>query len=183
MSAETSDPVTEPKGSTLWGILLIAIGLVAIIMPLLMGELVAIFISWVILVSGLLHVVNAIHHRHLQSVWLKAFVGLLYTGLGAYLLFNPGIALSTMTLLLGSFLLIEGTFELAAFFVIRHVRGSAWLLIDGLVSFILGFMIWVYWQQIAGFVLGTLVGINFLVSGITRVVISHHGHSNPQNSQ
>src|SRR2546423_2521612 len=179
MTAETTEPAIERKGSPLWGMLLIAIGLVCVVMPLISGEIVAVFISWVILVSGLLHMINAIHHRHLQSVWLKAIIGLIYIGLGAYLLIFPAVAITSLTLLLGSFFLIEGVFELAAYLVIRHVRGAFWLLVDGLVALVLGFMIWASWPSDATWVVGTLVGINFLVSGISRLMISVHGHSKP----
>lgn len=174
MTSETA-PEQGRKGSVVWSILLIVIGLLAIMVPVVATIAISVLISWVLLVSGLLHLINAIHHRHLQSVWLKAIVGLIYLGLGAYLLFSPGVAAATLTLLLGSFFLMEGVFELAAYFVIRHVKGSVWLLLDGVVALVLGVLIWASWPSDAAWAIGTLVGINFLVSGFSRLMISVHG--------
>jgi len=106
MSAETTEPIAKRRGSIIWGVLLIVIGLLFIAMPLITGEIIAIFVGWLILVSGLLHLINAIHHFHLRSSWLKGLVGLCYLGLGAYILVYPLIALGSLTLLLGTFLVI-----------------------------------------------------------------------------
>ena len=51
--------------------------------------------------------------------------------------------------------------------------------VSTLVALVLGFMIWASWPSDATWVVGTLVGINFLVSGISRLMISIHGHSKP----
>ena len=50
--------------------------------------------------------------------------------------------------------------------------GSGWFLIDGIVTLILGVMIWQLWPSSAEWVLGTIVGISIFFSGVTRLMIS-----------
>ncbi len=177
MSPSAEQTVPQRKGSMVWSILLIVIGLAAIAMPWIATVTIAVFVSWILFVSGWLHLINALHHRHLPSVWLKTIVGLCYIGLGAYFLVFPSVAEASLTLLLGMFFLIEGIFELAAYLVVRHVRGAYWLLLDGVVALVLGFLVWASWPSDAKWSIGTLIGINFLVSGISRLMLSIHGHS------
>src|SRR6266850_1995187 len=47
-----------------------------------------------------------------------------------------------------------------------------WLFVDGIVTLILAVLIWRTWPSSTEWVLGTLVGISMLFSGITRLMIS-----------
>jgi uncharacterized membrane protein HdeD (DUF308 family) len=57
-------------------------------------------------------------------------------------------------------------------FQIRPTAGSGWLLFDGIITLILGAMIWRTWPSSTEWVIGTLVGISMLFSGISRLMIS-----------
>jgi uncharacterized membrane protein HdeD (DUF308 family) len=54
----------------------------------------------------------------------------------------------------------------------RPLRGSGWLLLDGIVTLILGVLIWRTWPSSTEWVIGTLVGISMLFSGASRLAIS-----------
>ncbi|HLV96302.1 MAG TPA: DUF308 domain-containing protein [Candidatus Acidoferrales bacterium] len=57
-------------------------------------------------------------------------------------------------------------------FTLRPFPGSGWLLVDGAITLILAIMIWSTWPSSTGWVIGTLVGISMLFSGISRLSIS-----------
>lgn len=57
-------------------------------------------------------------------------------------------------------------------FTLRPFPGSGWLLVDGAITLILAIMIWRTWPSSTGWVIGTLVGISMLFSGISRLSIS-----------
>ena len=46
------------------------------------------------------------------------------------------------------------------------------MLLDGIVTLILAAMIWRTWPSSAAWVIGTLVGIQHVLSGISRLVLS-----------
>jgi len=59
--------------------------------------------------------------------------------------------------------------QILAYFSLRALPGSRWILFDGFVTLLLGLMIGLSWPSGSGWAIGTLVGINFLLSGCTRL--------------
>ncbi len=57
-------------------------------------------------------------------------------------------------------------------FRLRPLPGSGWLLFDGIITLILAMMIWRTWPSSSEWVIGTLVGISMLFSGISRLMLS-----------
>jgi uncharacterized membrane protein HdeD (DUF308 family) len=80
--------------------------------------------------------------------------------------------LASLTLALSTYLLAEGVLELILSFRLRPMPGSGWLLFDGIVTLILGVMIWRTWPSSTEWVIGTLVGISMLFSEISRLMLS-----------
>ena len=62
--------------------------------------------------------------------------------------------------------------ELVLGFRLRPLPGSSWLLLDGIVTLILGILIWRSWPSSTEWVIGTLVGISILFSGAARLSLS-----------
>jgi len=52
------------------------------------------------------------------------------------------------------------------------VSGSSWVLIDGIITLLLGLMIYLQWPSSSAWAIGTLVGISMIISGVTRVMLS-----------
>jgi uncharacterized membrane protein HdeD (DUF308 family) len=90
---------------------------------------------------------------------------------GLYFLWNPLIALTTLTLFLAGVLFVEALSNVAVYFQGRQMRGSGWLLVNAVITFILAFMIWRHWPSISIWAIGTLVGIDLLVNGISRLML------------
>jgi uncharacterized membrane protein HdeD (DUF308 family) len=153
-------------------IILIVAGLLAIAMPLEAGLAVNIFVGWMLIFAAAAHFVFAWFTRRTGSVLLKVLLGILYLCVAVYLLSHPARGLATLTLALAFYLLIEGITEIVLFFQHRPARGSGWFLLDGIITLILGGMIWTTWPSSTEWVLGTIVGISIFFSGVTRLMIS-----------
>jgi uncharacterized membrane protein HdeD (DUF308 family) len=54
----------------------------------------------------------------------------------------------------------------------RSIGGSGWLLLHGLVTLALGFMIWTRWPLSSLWLIGTLVGISMVLTGVTRLMMA-----------
>ena len=98
------------------------------------------------------------------------------------LFFYPLTGVLTITLLLGSFLLTEGVFELILASRLRPQQNWTWVLGDGIITLLLGAMIWFQWPFDARWLLGTLVGTSVLFTGISRIMLSLDRGSSPNNS-
>jgi len=76
------------------------------------------------------------------------------------------------TLVLASFLLVYGIFALVLAFQMRPLRGWGWVLFDGIITILLGILIWAHWPFNSDWVVGTLFGISIFISGVTRLMMS-----------
>ena len=152
--------------------LLIVAGILAILMPLEAGIAVNIFVAWMLIFAAGLHFVFAWVTRGSGGVLLKILLGILYLVTAVYLLDHPARGLRTLTLALAFYLVIEGVLEIILFFQHRKSGGAGWYLVDGIVTLILGLLVWKTWPSSAEWVIGTLVGISLMFSGISRLMFS-----------
>jgi heme/copper-type cytochrome/quinol oxidase subunit 1 len=106
------------------------------------------------------------------GVLWQVLLAIVYGIAGIYMLMNPLLGVLSVTLLLAVFLLAEGILEIALYFRIRRVRHGGWILFDGIVTLILGILIWAHWPSSSVWVIGTLVGISLMFSGISRFTLS-----------
>ena len=167
---------TIVKKSVGWSIglsvLMILAGFLAIAVPQAAGIAVNLLVAWLLVFSGVAHLVFAWHTRTAGGMLWELLMGLLYVFTGAYLLFRPVAGLASLTLALAIYLFAEGILELILSFRLRPMPGSGWLLFDGIITLILGVMIWRTWPSSTEWVIGTLVGISMLFSGISRLMLS-----------
>jgi len=160
------------KWSTVIGALMIVAGIVAIAVPLAAGIAVNLLVAWLLVFCGLAHLLFGWHNRSVGATLWEVLLGLLYVGIGSYLLFKPLVGLAALTLALAGFLLFEAAFEIALFFQLRQHRGSGWIVFDGLITLALAVMIWLSWPSSSEWAIGTLIGISMLFSGISRAMWS-----------
>jgi len=78
------------------------------------------------------------------------------------------LGVATATIVLAIFLCCEGVVEIAFYFHIRRARHAVWVLFDGIVTLILGYLVWSHWPSNLAWMLGTLIGISLMFSGISR---------------
>ncbi|NIO42670.1 MAG: HdeD family acid-resistance protein, partial [Burkholderiales bacterium] len=79
---------------------------------------------------------------------------------------HPLLGLTFLTLLLVVYFLIEGIWKVIASFRYRPATGWLWLLISGVISLVLGWLIWMQWPISGMWAVGVLVGVNLLSTGI-----------------
>ena len=172
-----SDPLSAATERAInWSIalsvLLILAGLFAILIPPISGLGVTLFIGWAMIVGGITHLIFAFKTHTTGSIFWEILVGALYIFAGGYLISHPLAALLSLTLLLAAYLFFEGILEFIHAFQVRPRHGSFWLVIDGIITLILAFMIWRTWPSSSAWAIGTLIGISMLFSGISRLMLS-----------
>ena len=171
-----TSPGTIVKEAVGWSIglsvLMIVAGFLAIAVPQAAGIAVNLVVAWLLVFSGAAHLVFAWHTRTTRGFLWELLLGILYIFIGGYLLLHPVAGLASLTLALAIYLLAEGILELILSFRLRPMRGSGWLTFDGIITLILGAMVWRTWPSSTAWVIGTLVGISMLFSGISRLMLS-----------
>lgn len=155
-----------------WGALMIICGILAICLPLASSIGIVIVLAWLILFAGVAHLIFAFHSHGIGAVLWQIVLAIAYGVAGVYMLMNPLIGVLSLTLVLAVFLLFEAVLELVLYLRIRRVRHAGWVLFDGVVTLILGILIWAQWPSSSLWVLGTLVGISLIFSGISRFMLA-----------
>jgi uncharacterized membrane protein HdeD (DUF308 family) len=158
--------------SITWAVLLIVFGCLAIALPLGTSLGVVIIVAWLITLSGGFQFIHAFQSQGAGSIAWKLLVAVLYLIVGLYFVTHPLMGLASFTLALAFFFLAEGVFDIVAYFQSRGVSGSTWMLLDGIVTLILGGLVWKHWPSSSAWVIGTLVGISMIMTGTTRLMIS-----------
>jgi uncharacterized membrane protein HdeD (DUF308 family) len=166
----------EIKRATGWSValsvLIIMAGILAIIVPPVSGIAVTILVGWLLIFSGSAHMAYAWHGRSGGGILWGILLAILYIVAGGYILLHPMAGLASLTIVLAIYLLLESALEFILSFLLRPLPGSGWLLVDGIITLILAIMIWRTWPASTEWVIGTLVGISLIFSGVARLTIS-----------
>jgi uncharacterized membrane protein HdeD (DUF308 family) len=172
-SEVTLDSARKASGwSMVWGILMFICGILAITMPLASSVGIVIVLAWLILFAGVSHLIFAFQSHSIGGFLWKVLLAIIYGCASVYMLMHPLLGVLSLTLLLAIFLVFEGIVEIALYFNIRGASNAGWVLFDGIVTLILGFLIWRRWPSSSVWVIGTLVGISLIFSGISRFMLS-----------
>ena len=174
MSATSA--ATFVKKSVGWSIglsvLMIVAGILAIASPLASGIAINVLVAWLLVFSGCVHLVFSWYTRSAGGFLWELLIGILYIGIGVYLVMHPVAGLKALTIALAIYLLLEAILEFALGFQLRPLPGSGWLLFDGVLTLILAVMIWRAWPSSSEWAIGILVGVSMLFSGTSRLMLS-----------
>lgn len=158
--------------SLVWPIVLILIGILALALPVATSFGVARVLSWLLLFDGIIQLFYAFKSEGVGRILWKVLVALLYVGGGIYLLLNPLVGVVGLTLILAVFFCAEGIIDLLTYLFGSKSDGAHWLLLHGLVTLLLGVMIWRRWPLSSLRAVGILAGVCILLSGGTRLLLA-----------
>ncbi len=154
------------------GILMMIAGVIAMFAPWEAGLVITLVVGWCAIFNGFAQIVFAFRTHGGWHIALEIVLGIIYIIAGIYLLMHPRMGLLALTLILASFLLVYGIFALVLAFQMRPIYGWGWVLFDGIITILLGILIWAHWPFNSDWVVGTLFGISIFISGITRLMMS-----------
>lgn len=158
--------------SIVLSVLMIIAGILAIASPLWAGIAITVLVGWLLLFSGVLHLVYAFRGGRATAVIWEIVLAIVYGLIGFYVLANPGIGLASLTFAIAFYLFVEAIVEFMLSYQLRHESGAGWMLFDGIITLILAFLIWANWPSSSVWAIGILVGVSMLFSGITRLMIT-----------
>jgi len=160
------------KPSIVWPVIMIAVGILALWLPVASSIGVARLLGWLMVFDAVFHFIHAFRSKGAGHIVWKVLVAIIYLIAGIYFLMHPFLAVAVVTLVLAAFFLIEGLVNVFSYFATRKVGATYWLLLNGIVSIILAVMIWRHWPTGSLWVLGVLVGIGLLMTGLSRLMMA-----------
>jgi uncharacterized membrane protein HdeD (DUF308 family) len=154
------------------GALMLVLGVVVIARPAPATFAFQLLLGWALVIGGLAHGVHAFMVKGWRGFLFELLSGLLYLLVGVMILANPLGGALTLTMLLAMFLVVEGIFKIFTGFRARPLNGWVWLVVSGVVTLILGVLIWAEWPSSALWVIGLLVGIHLILTGWSLILLA-----------
>jgi uncharacterized membrane protein HdeD (DUF308 family) len=171
---ELRGPAAVARKITRWylamAVLFILLGILAIAEPGIAGLAVTLLVGWALVFGGVAHFATAFKGHGTWHVIWQVLIGIVYLLGGLYFLTHTIMGVDTLTLLLAGIFVAEGVIEILAYFRTKVAGASWWLLLNGIITLLLGGMIWRHWPSSSVWAIGTLVGINLLMTGISRLM-------------
>lgn len=163
---------SRSKPSILWPVIMIVVGLLALSLPIASSIGVARLLGWLMVFDAGFQLIHCFRSEGVGHVGWKVLVALIYFVAGIYFLVHPFLAVAVVTLALAIFFLVEGLVNVFSYFATNKAGASFWILANGIISIILAAMIWRHWPTGSLWVLGILVGVGLLMTGISRLMIA-----------
>jgi uncharacterized membrane protein HdeD (DUF308 family) len=154
------------------GLAMTVVGVAAILFPIFSTLVAALLAGWVFLITGGFMFFGSFSIHGTGPFFGALLLSIISIAAGAFLLFNPLAGAVALTLLVGVVFVFQGAFELFFAFETRPHRGWVGMLIAGLASIVMAVLIAAGWPQISVIVLGILLGVNFLTTGLGYIFVS-----------
>lgn len=153
------------------GILLVILGIIAIGDSVSFTVVSMFFFGWMLLIAGIIEAVQAFRHRRSGHLFWHALNAVLAIVVGIMLLGHPLAGALVMTLLLAAYFTVAGIFRIVMALSMR-IRGWGWRLLDGIITLILGILVWAQWPVSGLWVIGLFIGIDLIFMGWSEVMLA-----------
>jgi uncharacterized membrane protein HdeD (DUF308 family) len=156
------------------GILLVVCGTAAIVVPpfTVASTLITVIVLGVLLmVGGIVTIVSSFWIGRWSGMLLHMLAGILYLVAGFVISEKPGASLAVMTLFIAATFIVLGAFRIASAIALRFPQWG-WVLLNGIITMMLGMVIYRNFPESKLWVIGLIVGIEMLFNGLNWIMLS-----------
>ncbi len=158
----------------LLGVLLVVLGTAAIVFPLFtvgmtLGAMVVLGVM--LMAAGIATIIGAFWAGQWSGLLLQLLVGILYLWCGYIAADRPGRAALAVTLFLAALFIVLGLFRIVAALVVKFPQWG-WSLLNGVVTFLAGVVIYRHAPLDALWVIGLLIGLEMILHGWTWIMLA-----------
>ncbi len=160
-----------------FGAVVLIMGMMAIAAPQVSGLAVTAVVAAVLVIAGIAQTVFAFGAPTFGRGLLALLFGAITAIAGVCIFANPMFGLTTLTILVIAYFVVDGIYHLIAFFQLRGTQGRGWLLFGGVVSLVLAAMLYGDFPSSSEWAIGLLVGIRLLMTGWTMIMLGGLSHA------
>ncbi len=162
-TASESDASSSAK---VIGIVTIILGIAVLAAPFVVGESMLLFVGLVVTVAGVLRMIWAFRTESFGSGAWKFLMGVLTLLAGVFILGHPLLASGTLTLILASYLFLDGLVEFIVALTLEGSKGKGWLLAGGVLSIFLACLLFLQVPFSGVIAIGILMGVKLIFIGL-----------------
>jgi uncharacterized membrane protein HdeD (DUF308 family) len=153
------------------GVLLVILG-IACISSAAYATIFTVFILGLFLIgAGVVQIVQSFLARKWSGLFLSLLLGILYLATGFICVSKPAVAAIGITLWIAIFCFIAGLFKMITALLLRFDEWG-WVFFNGLITFILGIMIYSDWPVAGLWIIGLFIGIDLVLTGWSWILLS-----------
>ena len=163
------------------GVVTVLLGLIVALHPSGSLNVIAVLLGVLLVISGIFDLVRVFDRRETHRVWL-GIAGLLLVVIGVLLIRHLDLTVALVGLVIGITWIVQGLAELVDAFSGGPGERRGWWIFFGLISLVAGIVV-VAVPTTSVTVLAVLVGIWFIVTGLTEIAggfMQRHADSKPQ---
>lgn len=149
------------------GALLVAVGIISIIFPVVSTFATVFVIGWLLVIAGIVQGAHAMSYHETGAKIIGILIALVTLVAGLMIVYNPLIGTLSITMMITIYFLMDGIFRILAALRIRPHGGWSIMLLNGVVSLAMAFILFFALPGGALWVLGVLLGVNFVFMGLT----------------
>ena len=153
------------------GVVFIALGTLAVVFSLLTTILSVLYLGIFFIIVGIFEGLHALTISRWGSFFLHIILSIFYIIGGLFFITNPASSALSLTLFLGIFFILSGSLKII-FSLITTTAHNGLLFCNGILTLILGILIWYEWPYSGLWIIGTLVGINTIMTGWMLIILS-----------
>jgi uncharacterized membrane protein HdeD (DUF308 family) len=124
-----------------------------------------------LLAGGIAEIINSFWVGRWSGMLVHLLLGVLYAMVGFMIIDQPESAAVQITLLIAIFLMLSGIFRVV-FAISERFTGWGWVLLNGVVAFFLGLLIYKQWPASGLWVIGLFLGIELILNGWAWIMLS-----------
>ena len=155
----------------MFGVLLTVCGVAAVIIPPLTALLAVVILGIALMIAGIATIIASLWAGKWSGTMVQLLVGILYLVIGFMITEKPLQVAGVLTLFIAAFCIVVGIFRTVSALSLRYPYWG-WSLLNGMITLLLGLIIYRQFPASAIWVLGLLIGLELFFHGWTWIMIA-----------
>lgn len=151
------------------GIFFIILGVIGLGMTIYLTIVSMMLFGLLLIIGGVLQIVDGIKSREWKGLIGHILVGLLYLLGGSIVIYDPFLASTFLTMIIGIILVIMGITRFVMAMTLKASSGWGWFVLSGLSALILGTLILIHWPISGLWIIGLFFAIELIIAGWSYV--------------
>lgn len=171
------DPVEieAVKKSSGWfmafGSLMIILGIASISTSIFSTTFPILLFAILLIVMGITQLIQSTLVRRWRGLLVSLLLGILYIVTGFMFVAKPAAATESITFWIAAFCFTAGAFRMLSSLLLQFDQWK-WVFFNGLVTFILGIIIFTDWPVSGLWIIGIFIGIDMILSGWSWLILA-----------
>jgi len=156
-----------------FGILSLVLGIIGTFMSVAVTMASVMVFGILLIIAGVVFLIDSFAAPEWKGRLLGLLISLLYVAGGIVMLMYPTGSAVWFTLFIAAFLIVIGATRIFMGFKIKDVVSEwGWMVFGGMLSIILGIMIYAQWPFSGLWVIGLFISIEMIIQGFNAIILS-----------